>query len=418
MPHISTHSIRCLTLALLCVAVLVPPQLWADTSTYEARYRAEVHPDRGTIHVELKLAGERLPRKLVFSIDPRRHTAFAATDTLEVTGNTVTWTPHGKVSRLNYDFVVNHERSRGSFDSLLTPDFALFRADRMIPRVSVTARRGLQSHATLKFVLPQGWTAATAYATSDSGEFQIDDPARRFDRPEGWMLLGKLGKRSEIIAGVQTIVAAPDNNNARRQDMLAFLNWNLPYLVEVFPDFPKRVLIAMAGDPMWRGGLSGPGSMFIHADRPLISENRTSTVLHELTHIALGIHGDEESDWIVEGLAEYYSLETVHRSGGIGKQRYEEALARLDKWAARAPNLFRTNSSGATTARAVMVFKSVDAEIRKLTSGKATLDDIARELASHGGEVGLERLQAAARKVAGQPLQSLDRHALSNRRKE
>jgi hypothetical protein len=108
----------------------------------------------------------------------------------------------------------------------------------------------------------------------------------------------------------------------------------------------------------------------------------------------------------------------VHRSGGIGKQRYEEALARLDKWAARAPNLFRTNSSGATTARAVMVFKSVDAEIRKLTSGKATLDDIARELASHGGEVGLERLQTAARKVAGQPLQSLDRHALSNRRKE
>jgi predicted metalloprotease with PDZ domain len=200
--------------------------------------------------------------------------------------------------------------------------------------------------------------------------------------------------------------------------MLAFLNWNLPSLVQVFPDFPRRVLIVSAGDPMWRGGLSGPASIYIHADRPLISENRTSTVLHELTHVALGIRGDEESDWIVEGLAEYYSLETLHRSGGIGKQRYEEALARLDKWAVQAPDLFRANSSGATTARAVMVFKGVDAEIRKLTSGKASLDDVARELASHGGEVSLERLQTVARKVAGQPLQSLERRMLSNRPKK
>lgn len=418
MPNATAHSIRRLTLAVLCAAVLLPLQLRANTATYEARYRVEVHPDRGIIHVELKLTGKQLPRKLVFSIDPQRHISFAATDTLEAAGNTVTWMPQGTVSRLSYDFVVNHERARGSFDSLLNPDFALFRADRMVPRVSVTARRGLRSRATLRFVLPQGWTAATAYPTDENGEFQIEDPARHFDRPEGWMLLGKLGKRSEIIAGVQTVVAAPANNSARRQDMLAFLNWNLPSLVQVFPDFPRRVLIVSAGDPMWRGGLSGPASIYIHADRPLISENRTSTVLHELTHVALGIRGDEESDWIVEGLAEYYSLETLHRSGGIGKQRYEEALARLDKWAVQAPDLFRANSSGATTARAVMVFKGVDAEIRKLTSGKASLDDVARELASHGGEVSLERLQTVARKVAGQPLQSLARRTLSNRPKK
>ena len=43
-----------------------------------------------------------------------------------------------------------------------------------------------------------------------------------------------------------------------------------------------RLLIVSAGDPMWRGGLSGPSSMFLHSDRPLISENRTSTLLHEL----------------------------------------------------------------------------------------------------------------------------------------
>ena len=112
------------------------------------------------------------------------------------------------------------------------------------------------------------------------------------------------------------------------------------------PQLPPRLLIVSAGDPMWRGGLSGPSSMFLHSDRPLISENRTSTLLHELVHIALGIRGDEESDWIVEGLAELYSLETLRRSGGISEQRYKQALKHLSQWAKRSPTLFGSHSNG------------------------------------------------------------------------
>jgi predicted metalloprotease with PDZ domain len=167
---------------------------------------------------------------------------------------------------------------------------------------------------------------------------------------------------------------------------------------------------------MWRGGLSGPASVFLHSDRPLISENRTSTLLHELVHVALGIHGDEESDWIVEGIAEYYSLEILHRTGSIGKQRYEESLASLARWARRSPNLFAANSSGATTARAVLVFKQTDDEIRAATRGKATFDDVARQLvqsaAQSGGEVSLESLQGAAARVAGRSLDALQRERL------
>ena len=382
-------------------------------ATYEAHYRVEPQPGTGTFRVELKLSGEKLPSKLVFTLDPRRHRNFSSTDSVEVTNDSVTWRPLGKYSRLHYDFVVNHERSSGRFDSLMQKDWAVFRADKLVPRARVTAVRGLESRATLEFQLPTGWTAASAYPTNSSDHFQIDDPTRRFDRPHGWMLVGKLGKRSELIGGVQTIVAAPAGDNARRQDTLSFLNWNLPHLLDVFPDFPRRLFVVSAGDPMWRGGLSGPASLFIHADRPLISENRTSTLLHELVHVAMRIQGDEESDWIVEGFAEYYSIETLRRSGGIGKQRYEEAMQRLDKWGRRTINLFDAKSSGATTARAVMVMRDADAEIRALTKGKASLDDVARDLAAQGGEVTLDRLQSAAQKFAGKPLKSLDRGVLS-----
>ncbi len=191
------------------------------------------------------------------------------------------------------------------------------------------------------------------------------------------MLIGKIGVRSERIHHVNSIIAAPEGESARRQDTLAFINWNLPKLLDVFPDFPKRVLIVSAGDPMWRGGLSGPGSIFLHSDRPLISENRTSPLLHELVHVALGIRGDNESDWIVEGLAEFYSIQTLRRSGGIGQKRYEQAMDNPEEMGASAHRRYSPRAStGATTARAVLVFQQADAEIRAVTNGAKSLDDV------------------------------------------
>jgi predicted metalloprotease with PDZ domain len=228
------------------------------------------------------------------------------------------------------------------------------------------------------------------------------------------VLAGRLGERSQLISGTQTIVAAPEGERARRQDILAFLNWNLPHLKDVFPRFPRRLLVVTAGDPMWRGGLSGPASLFLHADRPLISENRTSTLLHELVHVAMGIRGDEESDWIAEGFAEYYSLEILRRSGGIGRNRYEAAIARPFGQSRESPSVFGRQSTGATTARAVIALREVDAEIRNVTGGRASLDDLAAALAQERGEVGLEQLQSHARKIAGRDLDSLRRERLSS----
>jgi predicted metalloprotease with PDZ domain len=254
---------------------------------------------------------------------------------------------------------------------------------------------------------------ATPYGSVGELRYTVDDPQRKFDEPAGWMLAGKIGSRNEKIAGVRVVVAAPAGDSARRQDMLTFLKFTLPRMQEVFPDLPPRLLIVSAGDPMWRGGLSGPASMFLHSDRPLISENRTSTLLHELAHIALGLRGDEESDWIVEGLAEYYSLETLRRSGSISTQRHKDALQRLAQWAKRSTTLFGKSSKGATTARAVLAMHAADAEIRSATGNEASLDDVARKLASERGTVSLVRLQKAAQEVAGRPLRSLEREQLS-----
>lgn len=385
----------------------------ASPAFYDVSYRATFAADVAHVEVEVNLAGEKLPSKVRLSADPERYRNFRSTDPLQLTDREIVWQPQGKKSRLRYEFIVDHKRSAGGYDSYKTAQWALFRGDKLIPNARVTAARNLQSRTTLEFVLPDGWSAATPYSTDSKFRYPIDDPTRRFDRPAGWMLVGKIGVRSERIQKVNVVIAAPEGDNARRQDALAFVNWNLPKLLEIFPEFPRRVLVVSAGDPMWRGGLSGPGSLFLHSDRPLVSENRTSPLLHELVHVAMGIRGDDESDWIVEGLAEFYSIQTLHESGGMGEKRYQQAMESMRKWAARAPTLFAKSSNGATTARAVLVFQSVDAEIRQLTNNAASLDDVARKLAVERGEIGLTHLQEVARQVAGKPLQSLQRDRLT-----
>jgi len=400
-----------LLLAGLLLAGVAPAS--AAERFYDAVFRAEIKPRHDIVRVELTLTGERLPSRIEFHIDPKRHRAFASQQPVSQQGSVVTWLPSGSQARLTYEFVATNERTPKRYDSYVAEDWAVFRADKMVPRMAVTSRRNMKARTSLRFTLPPNWSVETPYP-QEGASFKVADRERRFDRPEGWILAGKLGKRSEIINGIQTIVAAPEGEAARRQDMLAFLNWNLPHLKDVFPEFPKRLLIVTAGDPMWRGGLSGPSSLFMHSDRPLISENRTSTLLHELVHVAMGIRGDEESDWIAEGLAEYYSLEILRRSGGIGRNRYDEAIERMSKWARQSPSVFARASTGANTARAVMAFREVDAEIRKASGGTASLDDVAAALAHERGEVNLERLQAQARKVAGRDLVSLQRQRLNS----
>ena len=402
-------------LALLLLSMsLAPGVIGAATPRYyDVAYRAHFRPEAGVVDMEIAVSGERLPSRIVLHVDSRRHKKFTSTDPLQIEPSHVTWQPHGHASRLRYQFVVDHERAPQHYDSRMTADWAILRAEKMVPRASVTARKSLQSRATLEFELPQGWAVATPYGSVGDLRYQVDDPTRRFDQPEGWMLAGKIGSRNEKIGTVRVVVAAPTGDSARRQDTLAFLKFTLPRMEEVLPHLPPRLLIVSAGDPMWRGGLSGPSSMFLHSDRPLISENRTSTLLHELAHIALGIRGDEESDWIVEGLAELYSLETLRRSGSISEQRYKQALKHLSQWAKRSPTLFGSHSNGPTTARAVLALRAADAEIRSATGGKASLDDVARKLASEHGTVSLVRLQKAAQEVAGRPLRSLEREQLA-----
>jgi hypothetical protein len=285
--------------------------------------------------------------------------------------------------------------------------WTMFRGEDAFPAAATRTLKGAVSRSTLSIDAPRGWSVVTPYREED-GRYVIVNDERRFDRPTGWMVAGDLGVRRDTIAGVRVTVAGPVDQGVRRVDMLALLNWTLPEVVRLVPAFPDRLTLVSAGDPMWRGALSAPNSLYIHADRPLISENGTSTLLHELMHIALGRDTVRGDDWILEGLAEYYSIELLRRTGTVTPRRSRATLQDLARWGEESDGLRRRHSTGATTARAVGVFAELDREIRDRTEGGRSLDDVLARLADGDGRLDLDELRAAAEALIGAPPRSLD----------
>ena len=390
----------CLVVCAACGATTSEPVAAEDPSNYRIDYVLRLNPLDGTASVDLRVAqSSALLRELSFR-RPDTMDGIDGDGEVHVDGDDVRWLPPPDGGTLSWNVEVRHRRNGNGYDAWLDADWGLFRAEDVIPRARTRTLKGTQSETWLQFEMPQGWSVVTQYFGQDR-RFRVDNPERRFDQPSGWIVTGELGVRRETIAGTKVAVAGPVGHSIRRLDVLALLNWTLPELERLLPELPPRLTIVSAGDPMWRGGLSAPMSLYMHSERPLISENATSTLLHEVLHIALGLSASRGYDWIVEGLAEYYSLALLERSGSISDERYALARSDLEEWSRDAESLCVPVSTGATTARAVMVLIALDKELRNATGGEASLDDVTRQLVSAGSKVSLESLTRAAESIAG-----------------
>jgi hypothetical protein len=373
---------------------------------YDLTFDARFQPSERTARVTVRIGGAEpdLVHSVVLHIEPERHRDFKGDGTVAVEGARVTWTPPKAGGALHYTFSIDHLRDVRAYDAHFAENWALFRGDDLVPPARVRTADGARAHARLRLRLPDGWKAATPFEREPDGRYRIDNPRRSFDRPTGWILLGHLGILREKIGGSRVSIAAPVGQRARRDDMLALLRWTLPALKKVLGELPPRLLVTSAGDPFWRGGLSGPGSIFVHAERPLITPDVTSPLLHELMHAALGLRSGKGGDWVVEGLAELYSLELLVRSKTISKKRYHKALDALAARGVGVAALDVDAATGATTARAAAELHALDRELRRGSDERISLDDVVRQLAAERGTVTTDRFRAIVDHVAGRSL--------------
>ncbi len=400
-----------LLLALIVIAACgVEPSESADSPAkreYAAHYSLRVDPAAASVDVSLEIRQSgHLLREIRFPAPSPQTGDWAGDGDWRIEGEALRWQVPADGGTLHWRVKVNHRREQKGYDARLGPDWGIFRMEDVIPRARTRALMGSTSSTSFSFELPAGWSLVTEYS-SKQDPIRVQRADRRFDQPTGWIAVGRLGVRRDTIAGIRVTVAGPEGQAVRRLDMLALLNWTLPELAELIPEPPQRLTIVSAGDPMWRGGLSAPASLYIHAERPMISENATSTLLHEALHTALSFEVREGFDWITEGLAEFYSIELLRRGHAITAQRHTKAIADQAKWADRAERLCGKHSTGATTALAVTIFVALNREILDKTSGASNLDDLLQKVLASGTPVDLDALSEIAADLIGEASDTL-----------
>jgi hypothetical protein len=299
-------------------------------------------------------------------------------------------------------------------DAYVGDRFAVFRGDDAFPVESWRRARGSSVAGELAVGRPRNWALITPYLPNALGRLPIQNPGKRLPRPIGWITAGDLGTRRDIVSGIEVTVSAPRGLRMERIAMLGLLRWTLPELITPLsgadgkPPGPRYINIVSAGEPMWLGALSAPNSIFVHADRPLISENGTSTVVHEMVHVLLAdLDTPRDQDWIDEGLAEYLSLRALKDSGTISTVRYETTIGSFRRWGEQAKSMRTVSSTGAVTARAVAVFHDLDAEISKATGGRQSVATLVGDLLQVEKPVDLATLRAAAGKLTGKQPRAL-----------
>jgi predicted metalloprotease with PDZ domain len=368
-------------LAALLLLLIAPAQA---AKRVDLDFTVEFVPEQDAAEVELLLAEGSSVRYLDFNLGEEGLYSDFQTDaesSWREEGGRGIWRPAAGKARLSYRVKVSHQRKSGRFDARMTDDWALLRGDDLVPSGRLDQQDGVRLVSRLKVELPEGWKGVeTGWPRIGKNRFRIDNRERLFDRPTGWMLAGKLGSRRARLGETDVTVAGPVGEGLRRMDILTLLTFVWPEVQNVFPRDPKKLLVVGAGDPMWRGGLSSPNSLFMHADRPLVSENGTSSLVHELVHVFSRITDADRSDWISEGLAEYYAIELMRRAGGMSEDRYQRVREHLTKWSRKVDSLRTERSSGPVTARAVLLLQELDREIRQRSKSRHSLDDVARGL--------------------------------------
>jgi hypothetical protein len=401
----------------LCTLMLFGIQVMAADTTrqtlaYKLTYQATLDPSKQGALVTISVDKGELLKHVRFNNSRGIYSNIRANGKLTFKDKQVEWElPNGE-AQLSYIVALTNKRDPGKFDALVTEDWAIFRGDDLIPAIHTFEVSGAYSVASLDVVLPDGWSGIeTGWPRKNGNVFTIDNPDRRFDRPTGWMIAGDIGTRRASISKTSIAVSAPKGESFKRMDALTFFNFVWPEVHSAFKKTPQKLLVVGAGDPMWRGGLSASNSLFLHADRPLVSENGTSPLLHELTHMVTRISGASTAkandDWIAEGLAEFYSFELLYRANGMTKSRRNKIIKNLANWGADVKHLRKSKSTGPVTARAVVLLDELDKEIRKHSNNKYSIDNVTRDLMDIR-KVSLDDLRKSVEKLIGPKIDTLN----------
>jgi hypothetical protein len=374
--------------------------------TFSVTYSVDIaKPDATSALVRWELAGIDELKRIRLRFDPDRFADFEGTGTLERRRGELLWSPNAPYAHLTYRAALRHRHAPGKgFDSWVGDGWVITRTSALFPRSAVLFRRDVErapeARARLTFELPPRWDAVTVMPRAGAGQFVVEGPDR-FDHPRGWIILGRFRRTDADVHGTAVTIAAAAGGTVGPERVLDLLQRALPVLHEILGRPRSRLLIVTGADPMWRGGLSGEDSFYMHGDRPLRTPDQTSPYLHELFHVSAPFRPAPDAHWVTEGLAELYSVEIQRRIGMLDDEGYGKALRLFARYGRWGVDFTAGNVRAIDNNSAPLVLYALDRRIRATTAGASGLDDVVGLLAREGGVVSTARFLGAVRRVAG-----------------
>lgn len=345
----------------------------APTAHLDYQVKVDVRTRIAEVSLQLEQTGDALGEITFLGLD-ERFTEFEGKGLVR-DGEEAVWEVPPEGGRISWHVRLEKERDKRAYDARVTPSWAVFRGNDIVPLTRYRKKSSARLNGKVRFALPGAWSIWGPWGKLPDGKAQVlDGPG--FPAPRGWMMAGKLTVMQLERAGLRIDLVAPKGDANVLYDRSTFLSMVLPAFTELTKAPVKRLLLVTAGDPMWRGGLSGPGSFYLHADRPLVTEDGTSPILHELFHVASRARSRADADWIVEGLAEWVGLRTLRAAGAVTDQRYASILERNHKRSRKVKGLLRGSSSGDKTRRALYVLEQLDGWMREQTEGTVGLQAV------------------------------------------
>jgi predicted metalloprotease with PDZ domain len=390
----------------------------ADTTsreTFTVTYTIEIDSaDPTRAHVRWSLAGIDEIERIRLRFDPARFDDFSGSGVLEHHRGEVRWLPSGPYAELRYVAHVDHRRAPDKgFDSYAGDGWILSRTTAFFPRTAALFKRDIEpnpeSRARLVLRLPRSWDSVTALPSDGPSRYVVETPHQRFDHPRGWMLLGHMKRVDVTIGGTALTIARTPGVTHKVDGAVQLLSNALPLLATLFERQLPRLLVVLGPDPMWRGGLSGEDSFYMHGDRPLRSRDHTSPYLHELFHVAAPFRPGPDAHWVTEGLAEYYSIEIPRRLGSLSDDLYHRALELFAEHGVWGQDFTRTAAAALRNNSAPLVMWALDHRIRTSTKNAHSLDTVVTALARDGGVVTTARFLGTVRRITGKSYSSFFR---------
>lgn len=383
--------------------------------TFSITYTIEVNEARPALaRVRWELTGIDEIERIRLRFGPDRFDDFTGSGTIERRRGEILWSPGGPYAELRYMAHVDHRRAAGKgYDSYAGDGWILSRTTGFFPRSSVLFRPEIEAHpesrARLVVRLPPGWDVATVLAPDGPNGFIVETRHQRLDHPRGWLLLGRMHRFDAVIADTPVTIALAPGVPKRIDPMVQLLQSALPAMARLFDRTLSRLLLVVGPDPMWRGGLSGEESFYMHGDRPLRSPDRTSPYLHELFHVAAPFRPHPDAHWVTEGLAEYYSIELPRRIGTLPEAGYQRALELFAEHGVWGRDFTQTSAPALRNNSAPLLMYVLDQRIRAATGAQRGLDAVVTDLAREGGVVSTARFLGTVQRVAGKSFASFFR---------